>query len=522
MRSRILLAIGIGEIVVFAVFVGCGRASVPVRSSKPPTSTASEILRGAYITYSSRNRVITVGNSFFSRTLSVDPQTPGVTTIRLRTRDGKDLLRGSTEEFRIRVGEKDLLGFGNDLLYDSYETSGDPSGIRRVRITLKSPKPPLRIALGFEVFPDVPLMRKSLEVVNLSGIPLRIGGVLVERLSLNAPTRVVGWERQDTLTPWDLPASAKDEGGLFWLQETNGALGFLNEAPGPLKRAEINANGDLLIGTNEIASEFWIQNEETVVFPGVWTYFAEDGNTLKGSSTLLTTLLKFRRTLAREKNSPLYVAEAHEVTPTALERLPPGSVVCLNYAWQNDLDTSSPPEMLFRAATTIRNSGHPLGLRVPLSWLPSDWPTRQGTDWVQTDSHGNPIPAMWDSTPGVQASLASDYAFVVSQSLTAIVQRLNPDYLLLDGTLRQGEPTAFGYGSKPRRPSSDWTLWMRTLGLLNLLTREHPRMALGVSSELYGMSRGFDMPLWNVGFLWSWSPHDPNDSSWRVAQSIYP
>lgn len=507
-----------------AGFLACGRASVPVRPSESSASTAPEVLRGAYVTYSGRNRVLTVGNGFFSRTLSVDPLTAGVVTVRLRTRDGRDLLRGPTEEFRLRVGEKDLLGFGGDLVYDAYETSGDPSGVRRVRITLKSAKPPLKLLLGFDVFPDAPLMRKSLEVVNLSGVPLRIGGAIVERLSLSAPARVVGWERKDTLRPWSLPASAAEEGGLFWLQWANNAMGFLNEAPGPLKRAEVNLDGDLLVGTNEITSEFWIQSGETVAFPAVWTYFAEDGDTLKGSTAFLTALRKLRRTLAREESLSFFVAETNEITPRDLERLPVGGVVCLNYAWQNDLDASSPPETLFRVATTIRNSGRLLGLRVPLAWLPPEWHNRHGPDWVQTDPDGNPIPAMWDGMAGVQASLASDYAIVASQSLIAIVQRLAPDYLLLDGALRQGDATAFGYGSKPRRRASDWTLWMRALWTLNLLAQERPQMGIGVSSGLYGMSRGFDMPLWSVGFLWSWkATPSPNEAFWRVAQSVpYP
>jgi hypothetical protein len=489
-------------------------------------------MRGAYVTYSGRNRVVTVGNGFFSRTLSVDPNVPGVATVRFRTRDGRDLIRGSTEEFRIRVGEKDVLGFGGDLVFDSYETSGDPSGVRRVRIALKSKsqpntKPMLKVSLGFDVFPDVPVMRKSLEMTNTSGVPLRIGGVIAERLAWNAPARVVGWDRSDTLTPWTLPASVSEEGGLFWLQSSSSAypaVGFANEAPGPLKRAEVAANGDLLVGTGDVASDFWMQTDETVALPAVWMYLAQDGNVLSGSAAFLEALRTAGRTLRHDDAAAIYAGEVADATPANLSRLRPGSVVCLNYAWQKDLNAQSQlPTHLFRAAVTIRNAGLRFGIRVPMAWLPVDWTDKNGVAWAQTDANGKPVAATWDGTPGVQASVASDYGVVASRSLIAIANELGPDYVLLDGSLRIGDRAAVGYGTEPRRRVSDWTLWTRALWMLNTLARERPQTAIGVSSSLYGMSRGFDLPMSVVGFLWSWgSEPTTNNPFWRMVQPLAP
>jgi len=485
-------------------------------------------MRGAYVTHSSRNRVISVGNGFFSRTLSIEPEAPGVATVRFRTRDGRDLIRGSTEEFRIRVGEKDVVGWGGDLVYDAFETSGDPSGAQRVRITLKSKSPPngkplLKVVLGFDVFPDVPVLRKSLEITNTSGFPLRIGGIVIERLAWNAPARVVGWERADTLTPWRIPVSASGESGMFWLQPAADgypAVGFVSEVPGPLKRAEVAANGDLLVGIRDDASDFWIHPDETVVLPAVWMYLAHDGNALRGSTDFLNWLRTLSRTPRHDETSTLYVGETADVTPATLSRLRPRSVVCLNYLWQKDLSAqSSLPTSLFRAAVTIRNAGHRFGLRLPLAWLPADWADQNGVEWVQTDTTGKPMTTMWDGTPGVQASVASEYGVVAAQSLIAIVQQLGPDYVLFDGSLRVGESRDLGYGKEPRRPASDWTLWTRMLWMLNALARECPQTAIGVSSTLYGMPRGFDLPMLSVGFLWDWGA-EPSDPYWRAVQPL--
>jgi hypothetical protein len=524
--------------------VGCSRRGAAPPGGGLSAPSAPTAPQGAFITYSRKANVITVGNGFFYRQLSLRLGAGGVGTVRLRLRSGDgELLRAPGEEFRVRVGGRDWSSL-DGVVYASHETEGDAQGVQRLRLTLTPPsdvkgeeadpfRPRLEFVLVYEVFPDAPLLRKWLAVKNAGRAPLRLEEATLERLHLSAPQAAFYWAREDTLTSAALPASVSGEGGLCWLRLSVGRsaylVGAVNETPGPLKRARMEPTGELVVGMSGEGTEVWLHPGETVVLPSVyvWAQAGADAYTATGE---LFGALRRQSPFAKipASSGGVYLATSPPLEPARLSRLPPDSLVCLPYAWQTAWDsaTSDAPVELFRAAETVRASGHRFGLRVPVAWLPEGGSLAKEEGWILRDGKGEPIRSVWDGLPGYQASLASEYGVVAYQSLLAICGDLNADGLLLEGSLAGPIP------ADARVDVSRWTLLTRLLWLMSGLRRERPKMEIGVGASAYGMEAGYDAALAPFGFLWTLAPAgespataprdaaSPADTFWRRAYAL--
>jgi len=500
----------IASLLTLAAVAGCGRTTVvapspAIRATERPR--APEVT-GAYVTHSRAAHVLTVGNGYLSRQLTVDPNGLGIATRSVRARDtGLELIAGPSEEFRIGIGGRDVVGFGGDLRYASHVVESD-GPIQRVRIATAAKAgaedaPNLDVTLVYEVRPDAPMIRKWLEVRNAGPTPIRLDDVSVERLHLQRLSRAWVWGRSGNSLDAPLPLELGPDSGLAYAQTASrgggsAVVGIVNEAFGDLKRGSLSRDGEVDCGVQGAQSGIWVRPEETVSLPAVELWLLPSPEALAENALDLASLADPLRGVAVAADAAdFYALPVDQITSERVAALPAMSVVCPVYAWQADwLLQGPPPANLLRAVETIRSSGRRVGLLVPIAWLPDtdDIPT----DWLFGSGSEARVPLTWRGSIGIQASLASRYAVAAALSLAAICDALAVDVLLLDGPIA---PQGTSGGSPA---ASRWELIEGTAWLGSAIRRSKSTTLVGIRGATIGVVSGYDHVAAALGFLWDY------------------
>lgn len=213
---------------------------------------APAVYAQASIEFIAAKSEIVLSNPKFRRVLKLDAQ-QGITTTSFRNElTGSEMCQPDSEEFALRVDEKTVTGGIKNaaFAYRDHSVEEGPNGRRILRVRLQgkdgTPSAGLEVALFYEIYPDVAVVRKWLEITNRGGVVHSLSELEWERLNLSlgwpSGASVFGYYGQAMTRP-PYAGGTEDPAIAVLFDRARGASveGFIvgNEAPSVMKRTEI-------------------------------------------------------------------------------------------------------------------------------------------------------------------------------------------------------------------------------------------------------------------------------------------
>jgi alpha-galactosidase len=199
---------------------------------------------------------IVLRNPKFRRVLNIDPER-GITTSSFRNEQtGTEVCQPGSDEFAFRVEGQTVTGAfkAAAFAYRDHSVEEGPGGRRILRVRLQgkggTTSAGLDVTLFYEIYPDVAVVRKWLEIVNRGTVVRNVSEVEWERLNLGVghpfAASVFGYYGQAMTRP-PYVGGTEDPAIAVLFDGPRGASveGFIvgNEAPSVMKRTEIYPDG---------------------------------------------------------------------------------------------------------------------------------------------------------------------------------------------------------------------------------------------------------------------------------------
>jgi alpha-galactosidase len=183
-----------------------------------------------------------------------------------------------TEEFSIRINDSLINGRNCRYIKHSIKDSADT---RTLTVTLRTPLPSVYIQVSYEIYADLPVVRKQLKLINKGTADLALTDLDVESMDFQVVDKYqneVYFNYGSNLTRIPYKGDYNDAAIMLYnLDAAQGAI-FGNEAPGTLKNTDIysNVHGRIQIGMRHINETFpfktWVQPGETFSSPKTFIY----------------------------------------------------------------------------------------------------------------------------------------------------------------------------------------------------------------------------------------------------------
>ena len=248
---------------------------------------------GTYAGFDLKTGMLYMGNDSVERWLRLDQGAHKIQTIRYAFRlSGQNYVDLPSEEFLFRIGEIIFSGSNDLLTYNDYQIIQRMGGGKRVTIKFtytsdEEARPIFHLWVHYEIYPDLPIIRKWLTVQNLTDSAFFLEDITVESLPLfvgrgdNLQIRrygISGAVGEPLPTPWeggtsDIFILAGDTG-------INGGVVLGNESAGLLKYYTVHLDPETvsigLMPTTAInGSEIRVPSGQSVDSPKVWTMLVE-------------------------------------------------------------------------------------------------------------------------------------------------------------------------------------------------------------------------------------------------------
>ncbi|MCZ6677185.1 MAG: hypothetical protein O7E52_08040, partial [Candidatus Poribacteria bacterium] len=514
---------------------------------------------GAYVGFDSDADVLYMGNRLIDRWIDLSPESAAIQTIRYTYKPpGHHYVDRPSEEFRFRIGAIDFSGAGELLTYDAYQISQKPGGVKQVAIQLtytsaKETKPTFHLWVHYELYPDLPIIRKWLEIQNLTDSAFYVEDVAVESLSFFA-------SNLDSIQIWRCELSSLSkavqfppwEGGAtdaFILVEDismEGGVMLGNESPGILKYYQVFSDRDTVsVGLTPTTAtngfEIRVPPKGTVRTPKVWTMLFQ-GNAPAAIDALINDaepfVLPCGRVLAPQQSTIRWTQLSPEWDMPA-EMLKPGEVIGVDYDWALE-----DVEVLKRISQQVHQNGGQFGIRLPLAEIRTDVLDRRG--WRLTPAPVlRPMSGTKDEeTPGLEMEgrkedkirsdaetaiqkdrdtekqaergkakqhaaaeksenydrtrvvycVLSDYGYYFTQAVKALIKETEADLLVFDRPLLGPQRSVLkgcnALGHEHyTRAESIGLIYRWVFEFADHLHQEHPNLQLGITATAYGVAR---------------------------------
>ena len=519
-------------ILIFLICIGCaGRSSrnqytVSVADLRAQLKPLRKI--GAYAGFDQQARVLYMGNDSVERWLRLGQESHRIQTIRyVRKPSGQNYVDRPSEEFRFRVGEIVFSGDSALLTYNDYQIVQKIGGSKRITVRFtynsgKEAKPAFYLWIHYEIYPDLPVIRKWLTIQNLMNSAFFIEDVIIESLPL-----FVG--REDSLQIWRNEISGVAEAPLPtpWVGGTSDAFILVvdtstdscvvlgNESAGLLKHYTVYSDRETvsigLRSTTAISgTEIRVPPGQSVDSPRVWTRLVEEDPQVvieKIAQNALTYVLPY------SKDAGPQIPEIQWVTlDTELElsigAMQPGNIVALDYDWNiEDLHTVK------QISQRVHEGGGKFGIRLPIAEIHSSildrpewqlalvpvfqWQTvpesRDAEQESGQEQEETQQSATHEVAPVVYCVL-SDYGYYLTQAVKTLLKETAADLLILDrpilgspGNLLKG-CDALGHQHYTRAESIG-VIYRWLFEFADHLRREYPALQLGITASAYGVEQ---------------------------------
>ncbi|NJN27858.1 MAG: alpha-galactosidase [Cyclobacteriaceae bacterium] len=256
------------------------------KSIFPFLNLSFAILIGTEALAQPKENQVQISNSVIQRNINFSAEKSICTSSLKLLASEHEFTNATSDEFYFTVNEVPVSGKNGWELKDVTDVEID-LGSGKI-ITLQGAEDlnkTIQLKITYLLYPDLPIIRKRLEIINLSKTEINIENVAIERLALNYGTThswiYKNYARQKHLGPytgdWDDPLVVVHD------IETSVGLALGNESPGVLKRTDVFTSGNQFdIGLSHDDDDYpfrkWIKPGESWTSPFTFVGVYENAN----------------------------------------------------------------------------------------------------------------------------------------------------------------------------------------------------------------------------------------------------
>ena len=517
---------------IFLICIGCAgsssrdRGTVSIADLRAQLQPLERI--GTYAGFDLKAGILYMGNDSIERWIRLNQESHKIQTIRYAWKpSGQSYIDRPSEEFRFRIGEIVFPGHSNLLTYDDYQIVQKIGGSKQVTVqftynTDEGLQPTFYLWVHYEIYPNLPVIRKWLTIQNLTDSAFFVEDMVIESLPLFAG-------REDSLQIWrggisgilGEPLPTPWKGGtsqafiLVGDTSINGGVVLGNESAGLLKYYAVYSDRETVsIGlrptTTINGAEIRVPPGRSVDSPKVWTMLVE--------GDLQATIEKINQNALAyvppySKDARLQIPEIQWIAletewEMLIEAMRPGDLIVLGYDWDiKDLQTVK------QIGQRVHEGGGKFGIRLSIAeihtsildrpeWqlapvpvfqrqaVPENHNAEEEGGQGQEETQQS---ATHEITPVVYCVL-SDYGYYLTQAVKTLLAETAADLLIFDrpilaspGSLLKG-CDALGHQHYTRSESIG-VIYRWLFEFADHLRREYPALQLGITASAYGIGQ---------------------------------
>ena len=517
---------------IFLICIGCagssgkGQHTVSIADLRAQLQPLKRI--GTYAGFDLKTGILYMGNDSIERWIRLNQKGHTVQTIRYaRKPSGQNYVDRASEEFRFQIGEMVFSGAGSLLTYNDYQIAQKIGGSKQVVVQFtynsgEEAQPTFYLWVHYEIYPDLPVIRKWLTIQNLTDSAFFIEDVVIESLPLFAGRKdslqiwrggISGVAEEPLPTPWK--GGTSEAFILVGDSGINSGVVLGNQSVGLLKYYAVYSDRETVsIGLRPTTAingtEIRVSPGQSVDSPKIWTMLVE--------GDLQTTIEKINQNALAYV--PPYSRDPRPQTPEiqwvaletewemSIESMRPGDLIALDYDWNiEDLQTVK------EISQRVHESGGKFGIRLPIAeihtsildrpeWLLAPVPVFQ---WrAVPESHEADREAEQDEGETQQSTtheavpvvycVLSDYGYYLTQAVKTLLEETAADLLILDRPILGAQHNllkgcdALGHQHYTRAESIS-VIYRWLFEFADHLRREYPALQLGITASAYGVEQ---------------------------------
>ena len=196
----------------------------------------------------------------------------------------ENFIRNNAPEFSLMINDDTYSGFDDWKNIHQRDTT-DTNGGKGIIISFSKPDQGIAIELMYMSYPQMPAVRKSLSVINIGKVDLKVEAVDVEDIPLNQSV-IESWVmRQYARYKWLGPYTGNWDDPLIVVHDISGTKGIAvgNEALGVLKRTTVFMDGiSLTAGLTHPEQDYgfrkWLRTGERWTSPCIFTVLYDNSS----------------------------------------------------------------------------------------------------------------------------------------------------------------------------------------------------------------------------------------------------
>jgi alpha-galactosidase len=493
-----------------------------------------------YSIVSAQKDSLIIENRTVSRLLYFSKDSAGFYTKSfINKRTNQNYVNPGTEEFSILINENLIEGKDCRYLRHSYNRQNN---IQTLSVTLQTPYPKVYIQLEYEVYENIPIVRKQLNVINEGNIELVLTNLDVEKLRF----QVVNKFDNEVYTSFGTNINRIPYKGdyndaailLYNLAAQQGAI-IGNEAPSVLKNTEIytQIHGCIQVGMRHIQESFpfkkWLAPGETFRSPKTFIYVFQSPRWQDGFENEYKDFVRkyLGASLFTHKKTPLVLYSTwipfldninDKLIRDCADNLADiGTDLFIIdagwYKYSGDFipDSTKFPNGLKSIGDYIHKKGMKLGLWFTVGTVNAKSNiASKHPEWLIRDKNGNPanLHNMSPSTDGMgwsdeltNISLGTPYYDHLKTLVANYIKELDISYVKFDLSIitsayvhdieRNGDYDANSSKLYRDRASSYWVSYERMMQLMDDLHQQFPDLLIDCTFEAWGRYNTVDYAL---------------------------
>ena len=517
---------------IFLICIGCAgsssrdRGTVSIADLRAQLQPLERI--GTYAGFDLKTGILYMGNDSIERWIRLDQGSHKIQTIRYAWKpSGQNYIDRPSEEFRFRIGEIVFSGDNVLLTYDDYQIVQKIGGSKQVTVQFtynsgEGLQPTLHLWVHYEIYPDLPVIRKWLTIQNLTDSAFFVEDVVIESLPLFAG-------RKDSLQIWrgGISGILGEPLPMPWKGGTSEAFILVgdtsidrsvvlgNESAGLLKYYAVHSDQETVsIGlrptTTINGAEIRVAPGQSVDSPRVWTMLVEND--------LQATIEKINQNALAyvppySKDARLQIPEIQWIVlegewEMSIESMHPGGLIALDYDWNiEDL------QRIKQISQRVHEGGGKFGIRLPVAEIHTsildrpEWqlapvpvfqwqavPKSDDADGEEAQDEGEAQQStVREVAPAVYCVL-SEYSYYLTQAIKTLLDETAADLLILDRPILGSQRSllkgcdALGHQHYTRAESIG-VIYRWLFGFADYLRREYPALQLGITASAYGVEQ---------------------------------
>ncbi len=517
---------------IFLVCIGCAGSSsrnqhtVSIADLRAQLQPLERI--GTYAGFDLKAGILYMGNDSIERWLRLDQGGHKIQAIRYaRKPSGQNHIDRPSEEFRFRIGEIVFSGSGDLLTYNGYQVAQKIGGSKRVTVQFtytsnEEAQSIFYLWVHYEVYPDLPVIRKWLTIQNLTDSAFFVENVVIESLPLFVgrkdglqiwQCRISGVAEEPLPTPWEGGTSE----AFILVGDTgiNSGVVLGNESAGLLKYYTVHSDRETvsvgLMPTTAInGTEIRVPPSRSVESPKIWTMLVK-GDLQAAIETIAQNASMYVPPYS--KDARLQIPEIRWIAlegkwEMSIESMRPGDWVALDYDWNIES-----LQMVKQISQRVREGGGKFGIRLPIAEVHSsildrpEWqlapvpvfrwqavPKSHDADREGEQDKGEAQQATAHEAAPVVYCVLSDYGYYLAQAVKTLLEETETDLLILDRPILGSQRDllkgcdALGHQHYTRAESIGM-IYRWLFEFADHLRREYPTLQLGITAGAYGVEQ---------------------------------